>query len=281
MANAHSDLGNLLPGHLEGWRISQQDRSYNPDNLHKLINGGAELYISYGFKNSLNRKYISKDQPAILVDIFDMGTSENAFGVFSHSRETEDGLFGQGSQYVPGLLVFWKDRYFISILSNPETKTSKKAVFRIADHIESAIPSEGSLPDIVNLLPEENLVKESILYFHHSIWLNSYYFIAHENILHINKNTDAVFAKYKIQKHKCIVLIINYPEETDAVHALSSFIKNYLPELSNNDIVKIEDNTWTGCRIIGTHLIAVFNALEKNHVLRLLEACEQKLGGPK
>ncbi|MBW1984347.1 MAG: hypothetical protein JRI53_06465, partial [Deltaproteobacteria bacterium] len=212
-----------------------------------------------------------------LVDLFDMGASHDAFGVFSHSRETEDKLFGQGSQYVPGLLLFWKDRYFISILANPETKESKEAIFSIARHIESEIHSEGPLPEIINLLPEELLVKDSVLYFHHHIWLNSYYFVAHENILHIDSNTEALFAKYETKKNRSILLIIKYPEETDAKRARSDFIKNYLPELSDSDIVKIEDNTWTGFRMVGRYLIVIFNVLEKNQAFRLLEDCEKKI----
>lgn len=279
MVNEQADLVDLLPDHLEGWDIAEQDKSYTPDNLHEYINGGAELYVSYGFLKALSRKYTATDQPDILLDLFDMGTSESAFGVFSHSRETEERLFGQGSQYVPGLLLFWKDRYFVSILSNPETEKSKKAVFRIAGHIESSIPSEGSPPEILNLLPEESLIKESILYFHHHIWLNSYYFIAHENILHIDKNTEALFAKYETKKNRSIFLIIKYPKETDAKHARSDFIKNYLPELSVSEIVKIEDNTWAGCRIVSRYLIVIFNALEKDQAFRLLEDCEKKISG--
>ncbi|MBW1814436.1 MAG: hypothetical protein JRJ39_12440 [Deltaproteobacteria bacterium] len=271
------ELTDLLPGDLAGWSIAEKDKTYGQDNLYEYINGGAELYLSYGFNKVISRRYAASNQPDILVDLFDMGASHDAFGVFSHSRETEDKLFGQGSQYVPGLLLFWKDRYFISILANPETKESKEAIFSIARHIESEIHSEGPLPEIINLLPEELLVKDSVLYFHHHIWLNSYYFVAHENILHIDSNTEALFAKYETKKNRSILLIIKYPEETDAKRARSDFIKNYLPELSDSDIVKIEDNTWTGFRMVGRYLIVIFNVLEKNQAFRLLEDCEKKI----
>ena len=101
------------------------------DNLYDYINGGAELYLSYGFNKVINRTYLRPEQPDIVVDLFDMGTSQNAYGVFSHSMETVDAAYGQGSQYSEGLLLFWKDRYYVSIMSYPETTESKKALLAL------------------------------------------------------------------------------------------------------------------------------------------------------
>ena len=56
----------------------------------------------------MSKTYQKEGQPEIIVDLFDMGTSQNAYGVFSHARETVEQNFGQGSQYTEGLLIFWK-----------------------------------------------------------------------------------------------------------------------------------------------------------------------------
>jgi hypothetical protein len=193
---AASSLALLLPDIIEGWNVVENDHTYNPETLYDYIDGGAELYLSYGFNEVLSRRYTKYEQPDIVVDIFDMGTSHNAYGTFSHSRETLDSTFGQGSEYAEGLLLFWKDRYFISILTFPETVESKKAIFQLARIIEKAIPNEGPLPQILDILPQKSLVPESIRYFHHYIWLNSYYYVADQNILHIDEKTDALLAKY-------------------------------------------------------------------------------------
>jgi len=132
MGDPKSDLATLLPDNVEGWNISEKDNIYDRHNLYNYIDGGAELYLSYGFEKVINRIYTAPGQPDILLDLFDIGTSQDAYGVFSHSRETEDETFGQGSQYTAGLLLFWKDHYFVSILAHPETEASKKAIFRLA-----------------------------------------------------------------------------------------------------------------------------------------------------
>ncbi|MFB0515893.1 MAG: DUF6599 family protein, partial [Candidatus Neomarinimicrobiota bacterium] len=117
MEKGSSNIVGLLPDTVEGWKIGRRDREYDHTNLYDYLNGGAELYLSYGFQGLINRTYTQPGQPEIFVDIFDMGNSRNAFGVFSHSRESIEAAYGQGSQYYGGSLVFWKDAYFVSLLA--------------------------------------------------------------------------------------------------------------------------------------------------------------------
>ncbi|MFC2088802.1 DUF6599 family protein, partial [Calditrichota bacterium] len=248
---------------------------YNQETLYEYIDGGAELYISYGFKEVLSRKYIKSGQPDILVEIFDMDSSVNAYGIFSHSREEIDTTFGQGSQYTSGLMLFWKDKFYISILASPENKYSKQAIFDLAKIIDATITSTGPIPDIVNLLPQKNLVLESIRYFRHYIWLNSHYYIADQNILNIDNQTNAVLAKYLKDKKQCILLLVNYPDQKKVTKAFENFKQNYLPELSINPVVQIEDGTWTGCKINRNLISIVFNAAEKNWAMELLDSLKK------
>ncbi len=271
------ELIQLLPDNVEGWTVAEQDRIYTPDNLYDYIDGGAELYLSYDFRRMINRVYTAPDQPTIQVDLFDMGTSQNAYGVFSHSRETIDSTYGQGSQYVPGLLLFWKDRYYVSILASPETEKAKQTISRIARRIEQAIPREGQKPQILRLLPEEALVHESVRYFHHYIWLNSHYYIADENILHINEDTDAILARYGTPDQRYYLLLIQYPGGNEAAQARHDFVRNYAPELEQEQTVRIEDGTYIGCRTVDHYLVAVLNGPSVNAVHSLMESVSRKI----
>jgi hypothetical protein len=277
MDTLSSDLSALLPDKLEGWTIEGTDKIYGPDDLYEYIDGGAELYLSYDFNKVMNRIYTAPDQPDILVDIFDMGSSRNAYGVFSHARETEDSTFGQGSQYTSGLLLFWKDRFFISIMTIPETDASRKAVTRIGEYIDQAIPNKGPVPEILHLLPTESLDRGSIRYFYHYIWLNSFYYIADKNILRIDKDTDAVLAKYGNIGERHLLLLVKYQDNKEAESAYDDFIKAYLPELSHQPAVRIEDGTWTACRLFDKYIVVVFNASEKSKATSLIASVETKI----
>jgi hypothetical protein len=275
--DAASGLALLLPDTIQGWNVVENDHTYNPDTLYDYIDGGAELYLSYGFNEALSRRYARHEQPDIVVDIFDMGTSNNAYGTFSHSRETLDRTFGQGSEYAEGLLLFWKDRYFISILTFPETVESKEAIFRLAGKIERAIPGEGSLPQILDFLPQKSLVPESIRYFHHYIWLNSYYYVADQNILHIDEKTDALLAKYGEQKKRSLLLLVQYQKGEQAAAAFNDFVQYYMPEHSGEFVLQIEDGTWTACRLSGNYLLVVFNATTRNGALGLISDVQERI----
>jgi hypothetical protein len=277
MWKMNTGLTKLLPDKVEGWTIVEKDKTFNRKNLYDYINGSAELYISYNFKKVVSRVYSAPGQPDIILDVFDMGSSTDAYGVFSHSKEVDDHTFGQDSQYNSGQLLFWKDRYLISVFASPETDISKNTIFRIAQLIDQAIKTKGPLPEILKLLPIEALIKESIRYFYHHIWLNSYYFIAQENILHIDENTDAVLAKYETGERKSLLLIIKYSDKEKSDLAYHDFVRYYIPELSSKSYVKIEDNTWTACRQIDNYLIMVFNAPEKSNAVILIQSVEKQL----
>jgi hypothetical protein len=276
MKIAASELSSLLPPEISGWKAAGKDSIYNRSTLFDYIDGGAELYLSYGFKEVINRRYKSEEKPDIVVDIFDMVTAPNAFGVFSQSMETVDKSFGQGSQISNGLIIFWKDRYYVSIMAHPETDESRKTLHTIAAIIDRAITKEGTLPTVIKLLPEKALVKESIRYFRHHAWQNAHYFIADGNLLRINDATDALLAKYKAGDKRSLLLLVAYPDEQSAHLAQRDFVKAYLPNASAKVTVQNEDGTWTACRLSGYLFMAVFNAAEAVDASNLIDEVEKK-----
>ena len=74
----------IFPSTVLGWTLSAAVDSYTPENLYEYIDGASELYISYGFTKLISRKYEKLGQPEIVVDFFDMCSSDNAFGIFVH-----------------------------------------------------------------------------------------------------------------------------------------------------------------------------------------------------
>ncbi len=272
MAYTMEDFYSVLPAEAGGWKKAGPPEKYDKTNLYDYIDGGAELYISYNFQKLLAVRYKGEDDEEIVIDIFDMGNSHDAFGVFSHGREREDGFVGQGSEYGGGLLTFWKDRYYVSIMAYPETEKKKEIVLDLGKTLAAAIPGEGKLPAVVALLPAENLVRDSIRYFHHYIWLNSHFFIASENILQIDDETQAVLAKYKAGDKTCHLLIAIYPDAQKAQTAGESFLRNYLPD-ARDGMAELPDGRWTGFRLEDRLLGIVFNAPDKN----ILNAYLQKI----
>lgn len=258
MPDSVSAFDKILPGTIDGWKKAGPPDLYTPETLSKYIDGGAELYISYGFRGALALKYVDAAENEIAVDIFDMGASADAFGVFAHTRETIAAEVGQGSEYAAGLLTFWKDRYYVSILTYPETPAKKDVVFRLGRAIAGAIKEEGPLPPILAVLPAEGLIPESVHYFHHYVWLNSFQFVSDENVLDIDAATPAVLAKYKRGNAAWSLLLVRYPDTSRAEAAARRFKERVLGNAPDGLLLK--DGRWTGLLGRGNLVRVVFNA---------------------
>ena len=269
MPETVSEFNKILPETIDGWKKAGPPGLYRADNLSTYIDGGAELYLSYNFKTALSLKYKDAAENEIAVDIFDMGTSSDAFGVFAHTRETIETGFGQGSEYAAGLLTFWKDRYYVSILAYPETAAKKDVVFKLGRTIADAIPGEGSLPPILGLLLAENLLPESVHYFHHYIWLNSFYFVSNENVLNIEGDTPAALAKYRQAGSTFFLLLVRYPDAVRAEAAAIQFRQKVLGGAAEG-MRPLKEGRWTGLQCRGDLVSAVFNAPDAETVRAIL-----------
>jgi hypothetical protein len=264
-----SEFYQNLPDTIAGWKKADPPNLYTPGNLSTYIDGGAELFISYNFKNALSMKYTDPADNEIVVDIFDMGSAPDAFGVFAHSRETIDDHFGQGSEYAAGLLTFWKDCYYVSILAYPETAEKREVVFKLGQAIAGAIKNEGALPPIIALLPAENLLPETVRYFHHDIWLNSFYFVSNENVLNIGNDTPAALGKYRQGGATFFLLLVRYPDAARAEAAARQFRQKLL-DGAEDGMRPTKEGRWTGLQCRGDLVSVVFNAPDTPTVRALL-----------
>jgi hypothetical protein len=273
MINA-TDLDQLLPLKANEWAVHDVDHYYDNKTLFSYIDGAAELYISYGFDTVISRRYTCPDEPEIVVDIFNMNEPRDAFGVFSNMREKDQHQFGQGSQQIEGSLIFWKDHYFVSVTVDKFTEKSLPAVKEIAGYIDQAIVKKGELPEVMQYLPQEERVAEGYCYFHHYIWLNSFYQIANENILSIDERTNAVVCKYGTPDKRMVLLVIQYPDQEASQKSYNKYVENLYPGLKINDVIELKNKTWHAATQQGKFITAVFNAPGKNEALELISKCK-------
>jgi hypothetical protein len=259
MALSLDQIYELLPKEFEGWKKAEKPVIYTKDTLYDYIDGGAELYIAYNFTELLAVKYVKGEEAEMVVDFFDMGNSYDAFGIFSHGREEENEDLGQGAEYNSGLLTFWKDRYYVSILSYPESEEKKQVILKLGRLLADAIDGTGKIPPLVSAVPQDNLIPENIRYFHHPVVLNSLYYIADENILQIGPDVQGVLATYSVDESTFYLLLCQYPDEQRAQGAYESFLTHYLPD-AEGDMAQLSDGEWTGCRLEGKTLAIVFGS---------------------
>lgn len=253
-----------LPENIAGWTMDDRGH-WTVETLYRYINGGAELFLSHGFEEAASRRYTHDGQPEITVDIFRMKRPRDAYAVYSLSREREDGGFGQGAQVGAGLLLFWKHRYFVSILASPQTAESREAVRALARRIDEAIPETGALPDVVTMLPAEGRRPGSVRHFRHHAWQNVYGFISNENILGIGDDAPASAARFNTGDDAASMLLISYTGRGEAEKGFRGWCAHYGAQAPENEkhgasaIVRREDR-WYAARLKERYLILVHDA---------------------
>jgi len=245
------------------------------------MNGAAELYRAYAFKLLMVRKYVKKDHPSILVELFDMGSSEDAFGIFSYQTEEEEVEIGQGSDYGGGLLRFRKGNYFVNVYAEKETPDMKREILKIGEAISKSIKKEGPKPKLIQYLPAEELLERNTRYFHLHQVLNQHYFLSHENILNLEMKTNAVLATYlpPEEKTKIFLLIIQYPDLKQAAKGFKGFVKVFMPEAVSLKTVKTENGKWTTARLYQKYVLVVFDAPSGEKAEQMVGAVLKKMTG--
>ncbi len=265
----------LIPDRVLDWNAEGEVETYNRETIFDYINGAGEIYRQYDFRQLLVKRFRRADHPSITVELFDMGTSRDAFGVFSHSREGEDADIGQGSEFRGGLLCFWKNRFFACIYAEKRTDQTDNAVLELAKSIEEIIKESGPLPELLSYLPEKGLMYTSIIYFHNQASLNYHYYLAEKNILHLTDNTEALIARY--EPHKAFLLCIMYDKEDQAEKSLQDFIAGYMPEAGTTGLAQIEEDQWVKVKGVGNFLVIALEAPTEAVAENLISAATEKI----
>lgn len=264
-------MENMAPQEINGWKMTEKPEAFDRQTIFNYIDGAGEVYLAYNFAEVMVFHYSKPDNPDVTAEIFDMGSPEDAYGVFSHSRESEEAGIGQGYEYRSGVLFFWKDKYYVSAVTDKETPESKEAVFALAKDIADRIPEMGTRPKLVDVLPQDGLIPLSVRYFHvHSI-LNYHYFLSEENVLNLSKSTRAVLAQY--QPGTTYLLCVEYPDETAAADASVNFTSHYIPEANENGSAQTEEGKWTEIQVEGKYVIVVLDAPDEQTGHDLVAAC--------
>jgi len=246
------------------------------------MNGAGEVYLSFDYRGMLVRQFTAPDlddEEGLTVELYDMGTPADAFGIFARNRGGGEAGVGQGSEYRSGYLLFWRDRIFGTIYADRETDASRTGVLCLGRAVAESVGRDGELPDLLQLLPEDGLLPGSERYFHLYTDLNQHYFIADDNVLDLGHDTDAVLARYGPDDPPRYLLIVRYPDAESAAVAFESYTAAFQPENPGGDPLELEDGTWTTAAHRKSFVAAVYDAESKKTAKELLQHATDLIKG--
>ncbi len=264
-----------------GWARSERPRKVNRRNIFDYMNGAGELYLAYSFVSLDVWSYTCGEEPGIVLEVYEMEHSPDAFGVLSFDLRGEEVGIGQRSAYAAGLLRFWKGRHFVRILAEAETPATRAAVLEIGRDLAAQLPGEGTLPGLVARLPQDGLLPDSIHYFHTRICLDYFYYLADDNILKLSAKTNAVIADYETPSGAARLMAVEYDSEESSIKAWETFHGEYLnqnpPEEEETDSQKIEGEQWVSSQREGKLVLIVFEGKNKKECEELLRRATSSL----
>lgn len=138
------------------YQRSGQIRQYDKDDLNEYINGRAEFFLSFGFRKLAVADYSletpEKKNPEFVVDIYDMGKTENAFGILmEESGESSTPIkIGFKGFFTQKTLNFISGQYYIKI----SAYNNKTSLVAFAKGLEIYLGNrENSIPQLAKFPP--------------------------------------------------------------------------------------------------------------------------------
>ena len=146
------------------WHRTGPVASYTADNLHEYIDGAAPFVVSFGFKLLKTATYRRGAETETTVDIYDMGSGDNAFALFRSNSNVEAGPLEVGAEGAgaDARIEFWQGPCYV-VVSNP-TAGEKDEVLALARDLAQALPPGKALPAYLDLLPTTGRVVHSEKY---------------------------------------------------------------------------------------------------------------------
>lgn len=288
-ATQPGDPARLLPPGFAGYAPLEPDGRYTADTLFDLIDGGAEVYRSFNVRIVVSRRYGRPGAPDITADIFDMGLSADAFGAYHHDLREEGGVgIGQESELAAGALAFWSDRYFVSIVAFDEAPAIQRAVLELGRAIASRIGRSGRAPAITRLPAGAGLRTEHLIYFHDWVYLNTRRFLADDNLLLLDRDTEGILVRCRGEAGAAaaeratgpktaadapfLLLLVRYPSEERARRALERFRAGHLPAADPEGVARRDDGRWAAAGRTGDLVAVVLEAGARPDMTGLLSS---------
>ncbi len=201
------------PDFAPGWKWDFEPEVYVPDNLYEYINGEAELYNSYTFEKMVTGSYVNSrdDMQTITVDIYDMGSPLDAFGIYSRFRRpglefAEIGGEAIVSEYN---VRFYKGQYFVQVNSGSREDEMQVLVRDLANDIAAELPGADS-PDELTLLPQPGQQPHTLTY-HTSGFMG------------LEAFNNALAADYVVPGDTLMVFVILADDKDKTMMALAAF----------------------------------------------------------
>ncbi len=211
----------LLPasGEVNGWAREEAPQVFRGDGLYKYMDGGAEIYLEYGFDRLEVQEYRNASGRSIVLEVFEMSRDTGAFGMYtfktaSRGKSMDLGREGQLTDYY---LNFWSGRMLVTVTGQEPDEETLAGVEALGRSVAARMPKAGNRPRALEALPQEGMVPWSLRYLVGPIGLRNFGDFAAEDFSGWQECIRAEYAE-----GQCLYLFL-FGGNEDAAKALDGF----------------------------------------------------------
>lgn len=169
LSSAHRDavgggLASFFPSECGPWRPVDSLRLFVGDKLYDLVDGGADVYLEYGFLRAGAQHYSSPGGGEISLEVHEMCDTAAAWGIFSFLA-AETGVaaaFGQEGVEGEDFVIFWKSRFVVLVSAIDEK--GRIGLAEIAKGVSRLIPTAGRRPGLAEVLLRPEFRNSGVLF---------------------------------------------------------------------------------------------------------------------
>ena len=187
-------------GEVQGWYAQYEPRIVKGDDLFLQINGGADIYLEYGFRDAVFHSYKLESGSAINLEIYRMKSSESTYGIYTFKTGNSGKPIGVGhdgwmEEYY---LNFWQGDILVTLIGLDTKKETLEGLVQFAKSIDSKIVSSSIQPDILNYLPEKGLTPNGKTYLKGNLALFNQYVFDSRNVFGITEGVHGEYGAYSL-----------------------------------------------------------------------------------
>jgi hypothetical protein len=125
---------------------------FQGQKLFDYMNGGAELFLAYGFDVLAVRRYQVGGQAA-RVAVYRMGSPAEAFGIHAFSRKGPPRDVGCPASLAHGMLSFFRGRHYVRVVAEGQADAAEPALRVLGQAVFARLPGDCAPPADVDRLP--------------------------------------------------------------------------------------------------------------------------------
>ena len=222
------------------WNRSENHRVFTASDLYGHIDGGAEIFLEFGFEQLTVQRYApartkGTDQPAgeLQVEIYRMTDPIAAAGIYlmNCGQESPDPSFAERHSLSQFQLIFKRDRYYVIVGNTTRQQSFRTVMLDFARYIAARLPAEQPL-GITGLLPKDGLIESSVRLIRGQYGLQSIFTLGDGDVLQLGRKITAVSGSYRDARGKYSLILADYPTAAAAAKAFDDSAENLDKQLT-------------------------------------------------